>query len=509
MPTQTEIDTQTAQSHSRTWNGFDRQFINGAWRRGRGSRPFQDQNPYTGETITAIQSADQSDIDDAYQSAANSQPSWAAALPLHRAEVMRHAAYIMDVRHAEIVEWLIGESGSTRLKAELEWQFSRSVVLEAASMPYRVKGGVLPGDISGKECRVYRKPVGVVGVISPWNWPLHLSMRSVAPALAVGNSVVLKPSSDTPITGGLLLGKLFEEAGLPAGVLNVVAGAGSEIGDSFVRHPTPRVISFTGSTAVGRQIARLSVESPILKRLELELGGNTPFVVLADADLDYAVDAAAFGRFLHQGQICMSINRVIVVDSIYQAFVDRFATRVRSLKYGDPSKPDTFVGPIINRRQLEHLQKHIADARESGLKALVEGDPQGLVLPPHVFADIPNDHPLAKDELFGPVAPVVRARDDEDALRLANATEYGLSSAVVTRDGERGVLFATRIEAGMAHVNDQPVNDLANNPFGGEKNSGIGRFGGDWAITAFTTDQWVTVQHQPRRFPWDARDLSK
>ena len=277
----------------------------------------------------------------------------------------------------------------------------------------------------------------------------------------------------------------------------------------FVRHPTPRVMSFTGSSAVGRQIARLSAESPILKRLELELGGNTPFVVLADADLDYAVDAAAFGRFLHQGQICMSINRVIVVDSIYQAFVDRFATRVRSLKYGDPSKPDTFVGPIINRRQLEHLQKHIADARKSGLKALVEGDPQGLVLPPHVFADVPNDHPLAKDELFGPVAPVVRARDDEYALRLANATEYGLSSAIVTRDGERGVLFATRIEAGMAHVNDQPVNDLANNPFGGEKNSGIGRFGGDWAITAFTTDQWVTVQHQPRSLPWDARDLSK
>ncbi|MCU1236010.1 MAG: Aldehyde dehydrogenase [Candidatus Solibacter sp.] len=509
MLTQTQQETNAAANRPTTWSGFDRQYVNGAWRTGRSSRRVQDVNPFTGETILEIPSADQTDLDEAYHSAAGSQPSWASALPSERAEVMRRAAGIMEVRRSEFVDWLVRESGSTRLKAEIEWQFAQYVILEASSMPHRVKGAVLPGDIPGKECRVYRKPVGVVGVISPWNWPLQLSLRSVAPALAVGNGVVLKPSSDTPITGGLILGKLFEEAGLPPGVLNVLVGAGSEIGDAFVRHATPRVISFTGSTAVGRQIASLSAESAILKRLELELGGNTPFVVLDDADLDYAADAAAFGRFFHQGQICMSVNRVIVDDSVFQPFLDRFVARVRSLKYGDPGQPDTFVGPIINRKQLEHLQQHIRAARDSGMKPLLDGDPQGLVLPPHVFADVPNDHPLAKDELFGPVAPVIRARGEDDALRLANATEYGLSSAVITRDGERGVRFANRIEAGMAHVNDQPVNDLPNNPFGGEKNSGIGRFGGDWAIAAFTTDQWLTVQHQPRRFPWDARELSK
>jgi aldehyde dehydrogenase (NAD+) len=487
----------TQSAPARHYSGFDKQFIGGRWRAGRRSAPLKDTNPYSGETLAEIPMADAADVDEAYQSAAKAHPGWAAPLPSERSAVMQRVANIMDARHEEIVRWLIQESGSTRLKAELEWKFARGVVLEAASAPYEVKGKVLPSDIPGKECRVYRKPVGVVGVISPWNWPLHLSLRSVAPALAVGNSVVLKPASDTPVTGGLLLAKLFEEAGLPSGVLSVVVGAGSEVGDAFVKHAIPRVISFTGSTEVGRGIARQAADAPIMKRLELELGGNTPFVVLRDADLDYAVEAGLFGKFLHQGQICMSVNRLIVDESLYQPFVERFTERARSLKYGDPDKPETAIGPIINHKQLEGLRARIREARDSGARQMLGGEPEGLVLPPHVFADVTNDHPLAKEEIFGPIAPLIRCRDEEDALRMANDTSYGLSAAVITRDQELGVQFARRIESGMAHVNDQPVNDLPNNPFGGEKNSGIGRFGGEWAIEAFTTDQWVTLQHKP------------
>jgi aldehyde dehydrogenase (NAD+) len=345
---------------------------------------------------------------------------------------------------------------------------------------------------------VYRKPVGVVGVISPWNWPMQLTNRSLAMALAVGNAVVVKPASDTPVTGGLLLARLFEEAGLPAGVLSVLVGSGSEIGDAFVTHAAPRVISFTGSTPVGRRIAKLTAEATILKRLELELGGNSPFVVLDDADLERAAEAAVFGKFLHQGQICMITNRFIVDATVYDEFVERFVARVRQLKYGDPNNPDTFIGPVINQKQLDGLRQRIEQARRDGLRQLLGGEPRGLVLPPHVFGDVPPESSLASNELFGPVAPIIRVRGEADALRVANQTEHGLSSCVFTRDLERGTRFALQLQAGMAHVNDQPVNDLPNNPFGGEKNSGIGRFGGEWAITAFTTDQWVTVQHEPR-----------
>jgi aldehyde dehydrogenase (NAD+) len=299
----------------------------------------------------------------------------------------------------------------------------------------------------------------------------------------------------------------LEEAGLPPGVMNVVVGAGSEIGDAVVLNAVPRVISFTGSTAVGRQIAHHAVDAPMMKRLELELGGNSPFVVLRDAELEHAVDAAVFGKFLHQGQICMAINRIIVDETVYEEFVDRFTDRVRNLKYGDPNQPDTMVGPIINRAQMDHLRKHIDEARAAGIPQVLGGEPEGQVLPPHVFRDVHKDHAIAREELFGPVAPILRARGDEDALGIANSTEYGLSSSVFTRDLERGARFAQKLEAGMSHVNDQPVNDLPNNPFGGEKNSGIGRFGGGWAVEAFTTDHWVTVQHTPARYPFREEDV--
>lgn len=414
----------------------------------------------------------------------------------------------MEARREEIVSWIIHESGGTRIKANLEWNAVHGVLLEAATLPYLVEGRILPADIPGKESRMYRKPVGVVGVISPWNWPFQLTARSAAPALAVGNAVVVKPASDTPVTGGLLFAKILEEAELPPGVLSVIVGAGSEIGDAFVTHPIPRVISFTGSTPVGRNIAKLAAEGPMLKRLELELGGNGPFVVLNDADLGQAVEAAVFGKFLHQGQTCMSVNRFIIEDRIHDEFVERFADRVRQLKAGDPNAPDTMIGPIINESQLNGLQQRIRDALSAGAHQMVGGEAQGLVLPPHVFSQVTNQMPLAQTESFGPIAPIIRAHNEAEALSIANDTDLGLAAAVFTQDVERGLRFAQQLESGMAHINDQPVNDLPYNPFGGEKNSGVGRFNGAWAVAAFTTDQWVSIQHIPRHYPFNARNIT-
>jgi aldehyde dehydrogenase (NAD+) len=489
------------------YTGFDRILIGGSWRPGRSAHRIRDLDPYTGETLLELASASAQDLDEAYAAAAAAQPKWAERTPAERAEVMQRAMAIVGAREDEIVSWLIRESGSTRLKARLECATTTAVLREAAHMPYGSQGKLLPSDVPGKECRVPRKPVGVVGIISPWNWPLHLTARSLAPALATGNAAVVKPSSDSPVTGGLLLARIFEEAGLPAGLLSVIVGSGQEIGDKFVTHGTPRVISFTGSTEVGRHIAGLAAEAAIIKRVDLELGGNSPFVVLADAPMDQTVDAAIFGRFLHQGQICMSANRFIVDATVYDEFVQRFAERARAVKWGNPNDDDTLVGPIINRRQLDKLIERITEARQAGARELVSGEPRGLVLPPHVFADVRNDMTVAREELFGPVAPILRVQGDEEALRTANDTDRGLAGCVFTRDLERGAKFALRMECGMAHVNDQPVNDLPNCPFGGEKNSGIGRFGGEWAIEAFTTDQWLSVQHEPRVYPKRASEV--
>jgi aldehyde dehydrogenase (NAD+) len=463
---------------------------------------LDDTDPYTGKTLAQIALADRSDLDDAYLSAAKAQMSWANKLPAERTAVLLNAAQIMQARRSEILDWLIRESGSTRIKAEWEWQLLHGVTLEASSFPHRVAGRVLPVDEPGKESRVYRQPVGVIGVISPWNFPIYLSNRSVAPAIALGNAVVVKPAQDTPITGGLLLAKIYEEAGLPPGILNVLIGTSEEIGDAFTRHPVPRLISFTGSTAVGRHVADNAATTPILKRMALELGGNSPFVVLNDADLEQAVPAAVLSRFLHQGQICMSANRLIVDTSLYDEFIERFKDHVSTLKYGNPNDADTVIGPVINSRQLSTMTGHMKAARDAGARQLLGGDPDGLVLPPHIFTDVTNDMAIAKNETFGPIAPVIRVSGEAEALHVANDTEYGLSSAVFTRDETRGLRFALAIEAGMTHINDSTVDDNPNSPFGGEKNSGIGRYGGEWVMQEFTTDHWITAQHTPRQYPF-------
>jgi aldehyde dehydrogenase (NAD+) len=482
------------------YEGWEAMPIGGAWRAGRSGKRRVDHDPYTGEVLVDIPLANAQDVDEAYRAAERVQPGWGAALPQDRQQVLARAAQILVRRKDEIMRWIVKESGGTRTKALLEWQLVYFGLLEAASYPSHVEGRILPAGIPGKESRVYRRPVGVVGVISPWNFPFQLSNRSVAPALAVGNAVVLKPASDTPVTGALLLAKIFEEAGLPPGVLSVVVGAGEDVGDAFVDHPVPRVISFTGSTPVGRRIGERAGRG--IKRVCLELGGNGPFLVLADADVERAAQAAVNGKFMHQGQICMAVNRIIVDTRVYDAFLDAFAERTAALKVGDPDEPDTAIGPLINQAQCDRLRDIVERTVAEGARILLGGDgPRGLVFPPTILTGVTNQMAAAREELFGPVAPILRVDGDHEAVDVANDTEYGLSSAIFTRDVERGVRLALRIEAGMTHVNDVPVNDEPNTAFGGEKASGVGRFGGRWAIDEFTTDHWISVQHTPRSYP--------
>lgn len=487
---------------SRDYQNLEQLPLAGEWRNGRAGRTLEVVDPFDQSSLLSIPMVNAEDLDASYRRARDVQPDWALTPASERAGVMHKVVELMDERREELLGWLVRESGSTRLKAQAELAAARAITLESAAMANRVAAMVMEAQVPGKESRVFRKPLGVIGIISPWNFPLHLTQRSLAPALALGNSVVIKPASDTPLTGGLLLARLFEEAGLPAGVLSVVVGAGSEIGDAFVDHEVPRLISFTGSTQVGKGIGSRAVGGDHLKQVALELGGNSPFVVLDDANIEQAVDAALVGKFLHQGQICMAINRIIVDASVHDAFVDRFVARARELKVGNPAQDDTVIGPIINAKQRNGLLEMIETAKGEGAKVMLEGEAQGQLVPPHVFTDVTNDMSLAQNEIFGPVVGIQKARDEAHALELANGTEYGLSASVFTADIARGERFARQVEAGMVHVNDMPVNDDPRAPFGGEKNSGLGRFNGDWVLEEFTTDQWVSLQVEPRQYPF-------
>ena len=496
------MSTDTDNTKANAYNDFHLQYIAGEWQSGQDDSVNTNTNPYNGDTLVKIQQATEAQLNEAYQAASAAQKEWAQQTPATRAGVLYKVVEILDHRQDEIVDWLIKESGSTRVKAMVEFAATRAITLEAATFPSRVHGEIRPSNTPGKENFVYREPIGVVAVISPWNFPLHLTQRSIAPALALGNAVVLKPASDTPVTGGLLLAKVFEEAGLPKGLLNVVVGSGKEIGDAIVEHKTPSFVSFTGSTSVGKRIGELANGGDYIKQVALELGGNSPFVVLKDADIEQAVKAAAFGKFLHQGQICIAINRIIVEDEIYDDFVERFLAHVKTLNVGDPSKQDTAVGPIINKKQVESLKEKIANAQQEGAKMILSGEIKGQVVPPHIFTEVTREMDLSRNEVFGPLVGIIRAKDEDDALSIANDSMFGLSSAVFTKDMAKGMRFARGIRAGMTHINDISVNDESNLPFGGEKNSGIGRFNGEWVLEEFTRTHWISMQHEPREYPF-------
>jgi vanillin dehydrogenase len=480
---------------------LNKQYIAGVWREGASQKSLTDYNPYNGQVITELKLANLADLDEAYRSAAAAQKIWAEVNPFEKRAILEKAISWIEKHEAEITDIIIEELGGTGLKAFFEIGLVKNIIKEASTYPLRMTGEILPSAVDGKENRLYRIPAGVVGVISPFNFPFFLSMRSVAPALGAGNGVVLKPHDDTPITGGTLVARVFEDCGLPKGLLNVIMADIREIGDAFVEHPIPRIISFTGSEAVGRHIG--SVAGRCLKKSILELGGNSALIVMADADLDYAVNAAVFSRFTHQGQICMSANRVLVQRGMYSQFIEKYVGRVSKLKVGDPRNSETELGPLINKAQAETLSKQIQKAVDEGAKVALRGKVEGSLATPTVFTDVRPEMSIAQNEMFGPAVCVIPFDTPEDAVRIANETPFGLSGAIHTRDVERGAELAKQIDSGMVHVNDGTINDEPLVAFGGEKASGIGRLNGKWALEEFTTLKWVSVQHKPRHYPFE------
>jgi len=479
------------------WNKL---YIGGEWKAGTGLKTDTVLNPYNGKVLTELRYGGKKDIDEAYEVAKSAQVKWAQVPAYEKIALLEKAAALFVERKEELVQLLIDESGSTRLKAGIEVDSCVSDIKEAAQYPMMMKDEIFPASIPGKENRAYYFPVGVVGIISPWNWPLYLSVRGVAPALAAGNGVVLKAASLTPISGGLVIGKIFEDAGFPKGILSVVAADPGEIGDYFYEQPIPRVISFTGSTGVGKRIGEIAGKH--LKRASLELGGNNVFIVLDDADVTQAATAAAFGRYLHSGQICISTNRIIVDRKIYSQFVDKFIEITKRVKVGDPNKPDTIVGPMITQKQIDRALKVLNGCEKEGAKIAVHGKVNGSVMEPSVVIDVKNDMTIARTELFSPIAVIIPVNGEEEAIRVANDSDVGLSGAVFSGSLERGIHVAKQVETGMIHVNDQTVGVDSAAPFGGEKDSGFGRYcGAKWTIGDFTTVKWVSVQKTPRPFP--------
>ncbi|MED1441865.1 aldehyde dehydrogenase family protein [Aeribacillus composti] len=480
---------------------LNKSYINGEWVEGLSKRTYENLNPYDGTVIQTIRLATSQQLEQAFLNAKEAQKEWGKTSSCEREEVLRKAAEFFKKNRDEIIKVISRETGGSFIKANVELDLTVGLVEEAVKMAKKLdEVREIEADIKGKVNRVYRLPLGVITSISPFNFPMNLSIRTIAPAIALGNSVVHKPDIQTALTGGSIIARAFEYAGLPKGVFQCILTDIDEIGDDMLTSPHSQLISFTGSTPVGKHIGKIA--GSMLKRVALELGGNNPFIVLADANVDRAVDAAIFGKFIHQGQICMIVNRIIVHKNKYDEFVQKFVEKAKSLPYGDPSDPKTIIGPLINETQIEKALNIIDEAKKEGAKIALEGQRIGNILTPTVFVDVDNNSKLAQTELFSPIATIIKAESDDHAIEMANNTEYGLSSAIFTEDLSEGEQLGLQIESGMTHINDQTVNDSPTIPFGGTKSSGMGRFGNPWVVEEFTMTKWISIQKEYRKYPF-------
>jgi benzaldehyde dehydrogenase (NAD) len=480
-----------------TWK--NQVFLGGAWTSGGGG-VIDVVEPATAKVLGTIGRADAHDVAKAAENAAAAQREWAALPHPARAAVLRNAGALWAEHAAEISWWNIREVGAIEGVAGFAVHVAEQECYEAASLPSRPNGELLPSE-NPRLSMARRVPVGVVGVISPFNVPIILGIRSVAPALALGNAVILKPDPRTAVTGGVTIARIFEEAGLPPGVLQMLPG-GADVGEAMVTHPLVRVISFTGSTAAGRRVGELAGKH--LKRAHLELGGNSALVILDDADVDAAVNLAAWGSFFHQGQICMTTGRHLVADRLHDEFVEKLSAKAGHLPVGDPASGQVALGPLIDAGQRDKVHELVTSSVEGGATLAAGGSYDELFYRPTVLTDLTINSPAFAEEIFGPVAPVMRFADAEEAIRLATASDYGLSLGIVTRDVLKALDLSARMPTGIVHINDQTVNDEANSPFGGVATSGTGsRFGGAAAnIDAFTETQWVTMRAEPPTYPF-------
>jgi benzaldehyde dehydrogenase (NAD) len=477
------------------WRG---KIYSGGWKQAAGGEAAVIE-PATGAELGRAGIAAVADVSAATTAAAAAQPAWAAVPYTERAAILRRAGDIWKANAAEIEQWSIREGGKIGGAAQFETHVATEEVFEAATLPARPTGDLLPSEQPHLSF-VERVPVGVVGVIAPFNFPQILGIRSVAPALALGNAVVLKPDPRTAVCGGVVLARVFEEAGLPEGLLHVLPG-GPDVGEALITDPLVRVISFTGSTAVGRHVGQLAAQH--LKRCHLELGGNSALIVLADADLDQAASAGAWGSFLHQGQICMTTGRHLVHESVYDDYVARLAGKAEHLPVGDPASGQVALGPIIDERQRDKVHGLVTGSVDAGARLAAGGTYEGLFYRPTVLAEVAPAMPAYASEVFGPVAPVIRFATADEAAKLAADTEYGLSLGILTRDVMAGLDLARRIPTGIVHINDQTVDDAPNTPFGGVFASGTGaRFGGTANLDAFTDTRWVTIRGEIAPYPF-------
>ena len=462
---------------------------------------FERLDPMTGDVATRAAAATIADANAAADAAEAAFPSWSARGPNERRALLSRAAIALEARGGDFVAAMMAETGATEGWVRFNLMLAASMIREAASLTTQVAGEVIPSDKPGCIALAIREAAGVVLGIAPWNAPIILGVRAIATPLACGNTVVLKASEVCPRTHGLII-ESFVDAGFTGGIVNLITNAPKDAADivgALIDHKAVRRVNFTGSTAVGRLVAIRAARN--LKPALLELGGKAPLLVLEDADLDEAVKAAAFGAFMNQGQICMSTERIIVVEGVADAFVAKFKAKVTTMATGDPRSGKAPLGAVVDLKSVRHVEELVADALEHGAEKINGGPANGVLMPATVIDKVTPTMPLFREESFGPVVAIIRATDEAHAVELANDTEYGLSAAVFTRDTARGLRVARQIKSGMCHINGSTVHDEAQMPFGGVKASGYGRFGGKAGIEAFTELRWITVETQPGHYP--------
>ncbi|MFK7733679.1 MAG: aldehyde dehydrogenase [Pseudomonadales bacterium] len=462
---------------------------------------FERKNPLTGEVASTEKAMTVAEAQAIAAKAEAAFPAWAATGPKERRAILSKAADALEARGPQFVEAMQGEIGATAGWAMFNMGIAVGMVREAASLTTQISGEVIPSDNPGCLSMALREPVGVILGIAPWNAPIILAVRAIATALACGNSVILKASEISPRTHALVV-EAFAQAGFPEGVVNVVTNAPEDAGDvvgALIDAPQVKRINFTGSTAVGRIIAKRAAEH--LKPCLLELGGKAPLIVLEDADLDEAIKAAAFGAFMNQGQICMSTERIIVVGSVADEFTKKFAAKAASMPAGDPREGKTPLGAVVDMKSIGHVNALIDDAVSKGAKIVAGAKGENVVMAATVLDDVTEDMTVYAEESFGPLVSIIRAKNEADAIRIANDSEYGLSAAVYTQDTARGLGVARQIKSGICHVNGPTVHDEPQMPFGGVGSSGHGRFGGKAGIDSFTELRWITIETQAGHFP--------
>ena len=474
-------------------------YINGKWQ--SLSRQFDDLNPSDDSLWARIPDAGTSETRAAIDAAQTAFAGWSGLKFQERADYMLKIADVIEHRADDFISAAQNEGGGWYGKGAYEVKALSEIFKSASAACYAPIGEVLPS-LNGKTSQAVRVPIGVVSVFSPWNFPGILSARPFSFILAAGNTVVLKPSEETPYMGGIFFGEVMEEAGLPPGVFNVVTCSRenvAEVGDELIDSPVVKGVAFTGSTAVGRRIAAKC--GAHLKKACIELGGKDSLLVLEDADMERATSAASFGAFLHQGQVCMSVEKVLVQEKVYDEFLQVFVERASKLKTGNVVEKSNVIGPLINNRQAENVKRQIDEAVAKGAQIALGGTVKGRFVEPTIITHVTPDMDIWRNETFGPVAVVVPFCSDSEAIAMNNDTEYGLSSGIITADEARAMKIAEHLETGMCHVNCATINDEAHAPFGGAKASGLGRYGGRWSFESFTETRWITFDRGQKPFP--------